>query len=260
MNKIRDRERKVREEQKQVEYEKKKAAERESELKKREALEKAKNDAERLTRNSEGGLADMEDDEDLCQIITDQHDPKEVISADVTIEANSTAVEEVSGEGMSEVSKIFGKGASKLSFKPVQSSTPNREESKRNASIGSDGQIESDLDSSKKLRLDFSPNKKDPPDPTELEIVETLGSQVEGNGSGLVSSIPHKDMASVLDSNVEVGHTSDPATSKQVEDGQEEVSVLVTTHLSAEGANIDVETSVQHNTVNRSGEGFSESS
>ena len=79
-----------------------------------------------------------------------------------------------------EVSQIFGKGASSLSFNPVQSSTPTRDEgsileiardeSKRNVSVGSEDCLEPINDSSsKKLRLDVSPSDCDfPTDDVEL--------------------------------------------------------------------------------------------
>ena len=94
---------------------------------------------------------------------------------DQTLAQNTTLVE-------SEVSRIFGKGASGLSFEPVQSSTPSRDEFKRNASIGSDGCLESDLDSSKKLRLELSPSKGKPP----TEPKEDKTATVDDSGGGMV--------------------------------------------------------------------------
>ena len=60
----------------------------------------------------------------------------------------------------------------------MSASTPTREEFKRNASVGSDGQLESD-DSSKKLRLDMSP---------KIDPGSDLASKIEDSGSG--SPIP----------------------------------------------------------------------
>ena len=77
----------------------------------------------------------------------------------------------------SEVSRIFGKGASALAFEPVRSSTPTRDDSKRNASIGSESCLENEEDSSKKLRLDISPNDK-------KEIPSDLSPTIEDTGGG----------------------------------------------------------------------------
>ena len=172
--------------------------------------------------------------------------------------------EEVNGNETPGVSRIFGKGASQLVFDPVQSSTPTREESKRNNSIGSDEHLEADLDSSKKLRLDFSPGK-DPPKSTDVGSMGDLSPNGEDTGGGGSSPLPvlaKDDKASRLDSNVQfagAGSYSDPVSLACGSTNQEEVpaegSVIDGNDSPSKAAAQDLGTLVQQEHLNISGEG-----
>ena len=87
------------------------------------------------------------------------------------------------------MSKIFGKGASDLRFEPGKSSTPTRDDFKRNNSVGSTGSLDSDKDSSKKLRLDLSPSSNSP------EAADEMAE--DSGGSKPLPNLPDDDISEI---------------------------------------------------------------
>ena len=121
----------------------------------------------------------------------------------VSVEVGDQTLAQDMTTAESEVSRIFGKGASGLCFEPVQSITPSRNEFKRNASVGSDGCLESDLDSSKKLRLDLSLSKGKPFTlPLEVAVQEEQGAVDDSAGIASLH-IPQCDEANEVVSTVQ---------------------------------------------------------
>ena len=193
--KLRDQERKDREEKERHEKEKAKALERETEVKRQDALEKARIDAE---IKCNGGNQGLEDDEDIGLFLSqqvDHHELKELTNVSDDADEGVSVTDKVGTGGdqasisQSEVSKIFGKGASDLRFEPGKSSTPTRDDFKRNNSVGSTGSLDSDKDSSKKLRLDLSPSSNSP------EAADEMAE--DSGGSKPLPNLPDDDISEI---------------------------------------------------------------
>ena len=140
-------------------------------------------------------LGDSVSDEAMRELFDKQQGSSENKEERNVFSADSHA-RDVAG---TELSAIFGSGASRFDFDPIESSTPIREDpNKRSVSMGDDSRKENltGLDHLKRLRLDSSANDSDkgrnldsqaPPVPFDPSYVLTIHDA--GGGGGL--DLPH---------------------------------------------------------------------
>ena len=147
-----------------ISEEKKREKEQRAEKDRIDALEKAREAAANIINNEMCGTVSDKDlltsleGGSLDQIFDQQMN--DLAENEVT-EVDNTSVVETDKSQSTDLSRIFGKGASNLQFDPVRASTTSRDEPKRNASISSEGGLENEEDPSKKIRLDLSPSSRE---------------------------------------------------------------------------------------------------
>ena len=133
--------------------------EKKAEVEREVALEKVRLDAENTAKNIaalKALAADVSSVEDLLNSQINDRIVEDSASQNENEGSPEKGGKECDTLAPSEVSRIFRSGASALMFDHVRSSKPTRDDSKWNASIGSENCLVNEEDSAKKLRLDTS--------------------------------------------------------------------------------------------------------